>query len=123
MKKSNFLKMLPLVIFTLLFSSIQAQSDSVCFTSEQARIISEALIDGRNCQLELADVYASYSDAKKEIDGYKEAMKSQKLELLKCEAYNEQLKDEISNTGKKIKRRNTAIIILTITTILVSSQL
>lgn len=122
MKKSNFLRMLTIALLMLLFTNLSvaqtpnATKDSLCYSSDEARVLADLLISGRDCLLELEEVNASYKDAKKEIQKQSIVITNQELSLSAKERENSLLQ-------KKVKRRNTWIYILGGLTMLLSTQL
>lgn len=91
-----------------------ATKDSLCYSSEEARILADLLISGRNCMLELNEVNESYSDAKKEIQKQSNVIANQELIISSKERENSAL-------NKKVKRKNTWLYILGTATALLAS--
>lgn len=91
-----------------------ATKDSLCYSSEEARVLADLLISGRNCMLELNEVNESYRDAKKEIQKQSNVITNQELVIASKERENSAL-------NKKVKRKNTWLYILGTATVLLSS--
>lgn len=119
MKRSNFLKMLMIALLTLSFnltSKAQSQSDSICYSLEDAKIIAELLIDGRDCADELLLTLQSYKDAKDELKRYERIKENDDKEILA-------LGSQIATLEKKKKRRGVLLTITSGIILIMSTQL
>ena len=117
MKKSNFWKVLMIVLFLQSFVAIStAQSDSSCYSFEENLKIAEMLIDGANCKIDLIEVQKSYEDLKLENRKNEGMVKLQAERIAILESKTTQLE-------KKVKRRNTWLWITSTLTLITAAAL
>jgi hypothetical protein len=108
-------------LMLLFTTSLEAQTpnagkDSLCYSSEEARVLADLLISGRDCILDLNEVSESYKDAKKELQKQSVVITNQELIISSKESENSLLR-------KKVKNRNTWLCIIGGITLILSTQL
>lgn len=109
--------MLTIALLTLSFSlTSKAQSDSVCYSTEDARILAGLLIDGENCKHELLKTLESYKDAKDELKRHERKSYEQEKEI-------EKLSNDNAVLEKKNRRKKTWIWILSMSLVITSTQI
>ena len=106
-----------IALLTLSFNlTSTAQSDSVCYSTEDARILAELLIDGENCKYELLQTLQSYKDAKDELNRHERKSYEQEKEI-------ERLSKDNAVLEKKNRRKKTWLWILSMGLVITSTQI